>query len=248
MATPAKSVQIRDTATVCKVYEMMKIPAWAIKQGSTVNWKYQGDSLEDGKAELRSYCELLEENETAAIYTLCLYEDLEGKITDKTPADLSNNFRFIDTVACGGPGDHYGGTYGTMLAEVKQLRKELQDLKNQPPEEANKLGMIGELMEMEALQPIIMGVANKVADWIMSPAKGVGEMKRVSGVPPGAIAGPSPAFAGNWREEPRISAALDVLAGSLTDLPEVLEQLGRYAVNKPKQFSLYKQMLLRTKF
>jgi len=199
---------------------------------------------------LQEYCEVLVDNDSAAIYKFCLYEDLDGKINNKTGWNLSNNFRFKE-----GPGasygspEIYGGNYGQMLQELKELRKELNALKNQAPEE-HKLGMIGELMEMEALQPIIMGLANKAADWIMTPGKGVGELKRVSGVPLGTSLTPSPpplSSTWSWREDTRIGDALDTLAGTVEDLPVVLEQLARMAIKKPGQFKLYKTMLLSMK-
>jgi hypothetical protein len=247
MATPAKSVQIRDADSLCKIYERMDIPAWAIKQGNDVNWKYEGSDMSEGASQLRAYCEMLMDNETAAIYKLCLYEELEGKITDKTPVSLSNNFRFNDGASYGSP-DHYGGNYGAILGEVKELRKQLTEMKNQAPEE-NRLGIIGELMELEPMQPILMGVATKIADWIMTPGKGVGELKRVSGVPgaAGSAPIPSPGMVGNWRENPVICQSLDVLQGSVQDLPGLLEKLAAYAVKKPKQFEFYQTMLFKTK-
>ena len=247
MATPAKSVQIRDADSLCKMYARMAIPAWSIKQGGDINWKYEGELIEEGEAQLKAYCEMLMDNETAAIYKLCLYEDLEGKITEKTPVSLSNNFRFTDGAAYGSP-DHYGGGYGALLGEVKELRRVVNEMKNQAPED-NKLGIMGELMEHEALQPIFMGVATKIADWIMSPAKGVGELKRVSGVPGSAASVPtsSPAGVRSWREWPEITGAIDILNGHVEDLPAVLQKLALLASKKPIQFKLYKTMLLSMK-
>jgi hypothetical protein len=244
MATPSKSVQIRNADTLCKMYERMKIPCWGIKQGAALNWKYEGEALEDGETELRAYLEMLEENETAAIYTLCLYQDPPGgRITDKTPADLSNNFRLLDNQGTVGSAEKYGGGYGALLAEIKELKKELNALKNQEPE--NKLGVLGDLMEYEAFQPIMMGLATRAADWIMGAGK-VGELKRVSGIP--GISEPTgKAYAGDWRSDGRISVSLDQLAARCEDLPQLMEQLAVFAVNKPGQFNLYKKMLMSMK-
>lgn len=241
MATPAKSVQARDIPTLVKIYKNMGIPTWSVKQGSALCYKYIGEDIEEGGRQLEAYLDLLQDTESAAIYQLCLYEDFSGRLTDKTECDLSNNFRLNDNTASYGSPDHFGGGYGAILGEIKTMRKELNDLKNQQPEE-NKLGIIGEILEYESLQPIIMAIGNKCADWIMSPAKQVGELKRVSGVPPGA----TQAKTCNWREDKQIGEAMDVLA--LTgDLPEILAQLALLSRKKPTQFVFYKNYLLKMK-
>ncbi len=204
--------------------------------------------MEQGLAELRGFCQLIEENESAAIYKFCLYEDLQGnRINNKTPWDLSNNFRFKDSPSAYGSPEVYGGNYGAMLMELKEMRKELNALKNQEPAE-NELGMIGRIMENEALQPLIMGLVNKAADWIYSPAKGVGELKRVSGVP-NAAEPPSPSIEGvrNWREWPEITQAIDSL-NELEDLPALLQQLAKFQKTKPLLFKTYKGILMKMKF
>lgn len=244
MATPAKSVQAKDVETLVAIYKGMAIPAWSIKQGNALCYKYPGEDVTQGEQELRAYLQLLEDTESTAIYTLCQYEDPpDGKITDKTPCDLSNNFRLNHQAITYGSPDHYGGAMGQVFGELKKLREEVSALKNREDDPPNKLGIIGDILENEALQPLVMGIAGKVADWLI-PAKGVGELKRVSGVPG------MPAATGtfNWREDAKIGMAMDSLAECVKDLPDLLQQLAGYAKHKPVQFALYKKMLMSTKF
>jgi hypothetical protein len=235
MATPSKSVQFRDTQSVVKMYENMKVPSFGIKQNGALNFKYQGDDLVEGSAQLCAYLEMLTENESAAIYTLAIYEEPEGRITEKTPVDLSWNFRLRSEVA-GIPGEGYSGSYGQLLAEIRAMKKELADMKNAEPE--NKLGVIGEVMEMEAFQPILMAVGNKLADWLTGPEK-VGELKRVSGVP--GVASQKP----DWRDNIQAENALDRLNEKVDNLPDVLEQLAKMAENKPTTFNMYLKLFRR---
>ena len=243
MATPVKSVQFRDAESIVKNYHNMGIPAWGIKQGGALNFKYQGESLDDGASQLRAYIELLNENESAAIYTLCLYEDPDGKITEKTPADLSWNFRLRDQVSGFMPSEMYGGGYGAMIGEIKALRKEMEEIKKGAAPEDHKLGIMGEIMEMEAFQPILMAVGTRLADLVLPAAK-VGELKRVSGIPiQDEVASPPSAY--NWINDPAVTNALSRLQVRVTDLGAMLSKLADLAEQKPGLFAMYLKMFVR---
>lgn len=240
--TPSKAVQFRDVDSIVKMYEQMDIPTFGIKQNQALNFKYQGSSVQDGANQLRSFLDMLADSESAAIYTLALYEDSPTKLTEKTPVDLSWNFRLRDTVTGYVPGEAYGGVYGQLMGEVKQLKAQILAMQNKEPE--SKLGMIGEIMEMEAVQPLLLAIGTRIADFVM-PAKP--ELKRVSGVPglqekPAAIQSSKP-----WREDSAVLDALDRLSVKVKELPELLQKLAIMAESNPGKFAIYLAMFKKMK-
>lgn len=247
MATPTQSVQFRDGDSLAEFFKSQDMPAFAIKQKNTLNFKHQGDNMDEALTCLEAILQLILSNESAAIYTLCIYDDYGDKITDKTPCDLSVNFRLCEYAQAAGMGGIGGmSSSSELLREVRAMRVELNKLKAAPAEkEEHRLGLIGELLEMDATQPIVLALAGKVADWIgaigsptVSGSAGVGELKRVSGVP---------GWHGRWKEDATICNSIDVLADHLEDFPEVMAKLARIALNKPTTFSLFVGGLRRMK-
>ncbi len=220
----------------------MDIPAFGIKQNQALNFKYPGPSVQDGANQLRAFLDMLDDSESAAIYTLALYEDPPTRITEKTPVDLSWNFRLRDTVSGYRPGEAYGGVYGQLIGEVKQLKAQILELKNREPE--SKLGVIGEILEMEAVQPLLMAVGTRIADFVMPPSKP--ELKRVSGVPGMTEQQPLDVRI-EWRDNPTIIDAIERLSAREKDLPELLQQLASLAEKSPGKFALYVGMFKKMK-
>jgi hypothetical protein len=243
MATPVKSVQFRDADSIVQNYRNMEIPAFGIKQSGALNFKYQGNSMVDGAAQLSAYLGLLDDNESAAIYTLCLYEEPDGRITEKTPVDLSWNFRLRDQVSGFMPAEMYGGGFGQMIGEIRKLQKEWEDFKKKPAAEQNKLGVIGEVMEMEAFQPILMAIGTRIADLVM-PATKVGELKRVSGIRDTSDEPAAPPIP--WQEDPRVPEAIQRLSKKEPDIGGLLCHLAEFAETKPTMFNMYVKIFRRT--
>jgi hypothetical protein len=254
MATPAKSVQFRDIVSIVSTYKSMDIPCFAVKQGGAINWKYPrkevtgNETVEIGAEELLGFLELIEETQSAAIYTLALYEDIPGsRITEKTPVDLSWNFRLQDIPVSYMAGGHemYSGGTGRLLDEFRKMGARLEQLeKSLGEKQENPLGMIGELMEYEPLQPIIMALGSKIADLLTSASGGkVGELRRVSGVPTGYGNQADRADTEFDMNDPMIRNALFRLSKHLPDLPQALQQLAKLAEQKPAQFNFYVKML-----
>lgn len=217
-------------------YERQEIPAFGIKQKTMLCYKYEGDAMDEGMEELKWICSALINQRSPAVYTLCLYKKWVGdEITDKTPCSLSNNFRLTEPSGeLGAPGG------GDVAAQLREMREEIRQLREGAPAE-NKLGVIGEIMEMEAVQPLIMAVGAKIADWITGEGK-MGELKRVSGIP-----GISPAgMTTEWRTDAVIIDALDRLSKHVPDLPQVLKKLADTADNKPAKFKTYLAMFKMT--
>lgn len=243
MATPSKSVQFHSVDSVVQMYENMKIPAFGIKQNSALNYKYEGEDLELGAAQLRSFLDMLEDSQSAAIYTLALYEDAD-KIRESTPVDLSWNFRFRDNVAgFAGLGEHYAGGFGQLLGEVRELKKQVTALQTKE-EPQGSLGMIGEIMEIEALQPLLGAIGTRIADWVMGAGKPAAaeaaDVARISGIPGVSDA---PGMAAPWRQDLVLCDALDRLSMRVRDLPAIMKRLADMADEKPGKFNVYLSMI-----
>jgi hypothetical protein len=252
MATPAKSVQARDVDSVVEMYTKMGIPAFGIRQNGTMPFKYTGNSMEQGAAELQWILEKLEDSESAAIYQLAMFEN-PGKVNEKTPADLSIGFQLNEHTRGWLPHEQYKGSYGAVLGEIRELKKTIDALqKEKEAEPESKLGIVGEIMELEGVQPIVMAIGNRIADWVMGTGdKAVGELKRVSGIPgyepePPAANGQIPP-AGDWRTDIIVIGAIDRLADRVPDLGGLLTRLADLAEKKPGQFNLYAAMLRKMK-
>jgi hypothetical protein len=164
MATTAKSVQARDPESVVTFYNNREVPAFSIRQGNQLIYSYEGESLDEGAAELEQFIEqFVIKSRSAAIYTLCVHTGLKGPISNKTEYNGSINFRMFDYadmygVNQGGNSNHY--PYPQTQAVPAALESkingialglaELQKKMNTPSAKAepeSKLGMVGEIMD-----------------------------------------------------------------------------------------------------
>jgi hypothetical protein len=248
MATPAKSVQARDAESVIEMYRNMEIPAFGIRQGGALPFKYAGESMEEGEQKLKWFLDKLEESGSAAIYTLAIYEHPEKGINEGSKADASINFRLQENVMGYLPGEVYQGSIGAVLGELKELKKTVADLQlKKPAEPEGSLGVIGEIMELEPMQPILMAVGTRIADWLMGTGAKTGELKRVSGIP-GLESAMSDSQPGRpWQQDPAVLSALDRLGPLVPDLGGLLTKLADLAEEKPGLFNLYANMLRKLK-
>jgi hypothetical protein len=237
MATPVKTIQFRKPEDILEAYMEEGIPCFAIKQDKDINFRYTGDSMDEGREKLKKSLHYLKSNESAAIYKLCIYENVpEEGLTNETPYSMGCNFRFADNTV-GWVSEEYKGGYGDLLSQLKAMREELTQLKEGGP--PNKLGWIGDVMEMEAVQPIVMGIAQLIADKIY-PNK-VGEVARISGIPG------MEACMNNcelpWLQDEKIMQAITRLHAQVADLGMVLDKLAGIAEKNPKKFASYLKML-----
>lgn len=89
-----RSVQFKNVEDILTAYESRAVPCFAIFQDKQFLFKYIGDDLQEGMIQLETMVNAL--RQSAAIYTLAVYEDCNGKINNLTPYDGSFNFRFND--------------------------------------------------------------------------------------------------------------------------------------------------------
>lgn len=87
-----KSVQFNNVENVVGAYHLRQVPAFSIMQGNQFMVSYDGQDMDEGETLLREFCNMI--SQSAAIYTICVYEEFTGKINAKTPYHGSFNFRF----------------------------------------------------------------------------------------------------------------------------------------------------------
>ena len=172
----ASSVQFRDSESVLEAFRNLEIPSYALVHGSQIIFKYQDGDQEQAEELLAKWLDILKGNDSAAIYTLRIYEEIPGnaRITNKTPWHYSFNFRFLDQVMGMVPGSvpiAYGANglnlvkqFTDLQTQVKELQDrviELIDEKDEEQEEAKP--KIGEVLLNQAL-PHLMPVLARIVD------------------------------------------------------------------------------------
>lgn len=168
MAT-SRSVQFRNVNAVVTAYVNREVPAWSIWQGGQFMFKYEGNDIGEGTAMLEETLKVLQQS--AAIYTLKVYEDLgKGKIKNNTPDDGSFNFRFVED-----PYNVPGNANNELLTELRALKLQVEELQNAEPEpEDNPLGIVGHVLAMpgvsEAVATMVPALIGKIFGTNNSPA------------------------------------------------------------------------------
>jgi hypothetical protein len=230
MPTPSKSVQFSTVDAVIAAYENREVPAFAIWCGKQFLFKYEDSDIEQGKETLLEMLQLLQSNHSAAIYTLSVYEDLKGKIKDNTNYDGSFNFRFQEHAIGYLPGMP-GGTNAiqTELAALRLQVKKLQE-ENEGEEEENKLGIVGEILQHPAVEPVVPVLIGRLVDLLFpeEPAK----TARVAGINVSEVS-----------DNDKVREAITRLSESVPDLPDLLMKLAMISVKKPSSFKFYMSTL-----
>lgn len=156
-----RSVQFNHVENVINAYELRAIAAFSIYQGKQLLLKYEGESIEQGAALLNEFLPNL--SGSAAIYTLCIYEEFEGRINDKTPYHGSYNFKFIENT----PSYNQSSTMlQSVESKINALSEKLDRLEverelNVDSDSAlNGMDRIGAILShplIERLIPVVMG-------------------------------------------------------------------------------------------
>lgn len=251
MPTLSKSVHFRGEEQVIEAYKNRGVPAFALWQDKQFLFKYEGCKIDEGVEFLSTWIDMLVANQSSAIYTVCVYEDLKPgqKIKDKTPYDGSFNFRLFDNASGYLPPQQFqqyqqqGGNVKVLLDKMNAQQSEIERLKMiiegaaGDDSDEDSLGMVGKILEHPvlgpALQPLIQRLGGSIADLIVGKGNETGDgqpiqMRRISGIE---------------ISDQRLSDAIEKLQQYVEDLPMVLEKLALIAEKQPKQFAFYKQML-----
>lgn len=154
------SVQFRNIDSVLMAYRDRDVPAWAMFQGKQFLFSYSGSDIIEGEEYLRKILEMI--SESAAIYTICIYEDLPtGKIKSNTPHDGSFNFRLNEYEPSQRMISGVSSNYA-LEKKVEDLSNKLDMLLNEeeePEQENNLIGQINQIMEIPGVKELAMSIA-----------------------------------------------------------------------------------------
>lgn len=243
------NVQFTNKDDVIEAYKKMKVAPFAIWCGKAMNFSCAGDDAEC-LATLVDYLEMLDRQELAAFYTLCVYDELGSgeHITNKTPYSASFNFRLAESSAGIkrlGDGGLGGMTVGNlykqwekeklMLDELKALRMEVQELKDggEVVEEMDDygLGKIGKILQHPQIGPMAQQLVSGIIGWLNNSRPGTQQVPAVqepgrviSGVPPAAD---------------QLATALGILNKAYPDFPDLLNKLATMQQKNPAQLGMY---------
>jgi len=221
MATPVKSVQFREAEDILQAYQENNVPAFAIFHNDSLIHKFLGDGLDEGCELLAKWLAKLENS--AAIYTLKIYEQLpdKGSIRSNTPYDGSFNFRFREYDATGSSSK----ADPKILELLTRMDARLTELEEDEEEEDNKpgaLGFVTQLLEVPEIKNIALGVISGILQNV------VGSLKL-----------PQPAAVGNVTTDP-LQEALSILA---KNDPKIIEHLQKLAALSEQNKPMFKMLL-----
>lgn len=221
MAT-TRSVQFRNTASVVHAYQSREVAPWSIWQGSQFMFKYEGADINEGVAVLEDHLKCL--SQSAAIYTLKIYEDLGkgNKIKSNTPDDGSFNFRFQDEPYGSGNGMS-NPALNEVLTELRTLKVAVADLQSEEPaEDENPLGIVGHVLAIPGMSDIVAGLLGKMIGTQISAPAGP---QAIAGIPGGPITSLSEALTVLTERDPLFEEHLIKLATIARDNPERFNQV-----------------------
>lgn len=219
MSTPARSVQFRNPGDVLTAFESRNVADFSIWQGKQFMFKYEGGDIGEGSTTLQDLLNVL--GQSAAIYTLRVYEDLNGaKIKSNTPDDGSFNFRLLDETA---GMQHYNNNNG-LQSEVNALKLKIAELEEERDEEpgGDSLGALGEILQHPVVQQFMPEIIAYIKGSPPVPAK-------IAGVP--------------TDPNQKIQEALFILNGADVNFSDHLYKLATIARTNPAQFKMLLGML-----
>jgi len=156
-----RSVQFQNIESVIHAYGLRCVAAFSIYQGKQLLLKYEGTEIEEGAELLNQFLPML--SNSAAIYTLCIYEEYAGKINDKTPYHGSYNFRFSENTGGYNQSNNVLQSVQLQLAAMDEKLTRLEtdkDLSGSEDPTLNGMDRIGQILShplVERLLPVIMG-------------------------------------------------------------------------------------------
>jgi len=123
-----RNIQVYGPDAVVECYKNNKIPNWAVVCEKNVNAKYVDGDCEEGGEMLQQYLEMLKKYDSAATYSLRLYEDVDKGIRSNTPYDIAFNFSLRDKDEPAA-GSNLPMVQGVNTSTLTVLLREISDLK-----------------------------------------------------------------------------------------------------------------------
>lgn len=245
----ASNVQFIGTDQVIRAFEARNIDIWSIWCGKEYHIK--GNGVE----ELKAYLDMIAESQTAATYTLKVYEDLTDikEVKSNTPHDGSFNFKLFSVYDQPGRtgiiGRHYGypSRDDIVLQKLQEFDTKLNLLaagpEIDPEEETIEKAVLGMIQEPSKLHEFFQALQQGKNLLMGHPVEmgSIGSVFKAGQTKPGssAAAGQAPQNLSQQSSEEigqRIATALDILEQNDPQLVEHLEKLAIMAQNNPVQF------------
>lgn len=232
-----KSVQFNNSENIVAAYQLRAVPAFSIYQGKQLMIKYEGSSLDEGSDLLAQFIDMLQNS--AAIYTLCVYEEYQGKINDKTPYHGSWNFRFNDQ------------TNFQQVSGISGLQQQLSQMNNKI--EQLSRDRIEDELDQESEEDQVTSTMDKIAGFLSHPvvekffpvilaALQPGSQKEMT-MQPAALAGIAESSQQEIADQgeavnhdEKLSEAVLNMIQAAPESYQALIQLGDLAKNNPKKF------------
>lgn len=181
----SSSVQFYGLPAVLLAYKNRDVDAWSLWQNKQFLFRGIGyDALE-------GYLNMLSEAGSGAVYTIKVYDDIEEekKIKESTQADGSFNFRFSheSEYIPGQVGRHPIGTarqndYAVLIGKIEALERKLSEREEEEPE--SKLGIIGEILEHPAMQPMLPKLVDMLGAFLTGGVKAADPNQAAINYPP----------------------------------------------------------------
>ncbi len=231
----SSSVQFKGIDNVLSAFENRNVPAWSLWQGRQFLFKHEGNDLKESADSLHQILDQLNES-TNAIYTLKVYEDWNGgRIKNNTPDDGSFNFK-LNAEGQEITLSQYGKVngMGAISERLAAIEERLTDKEEEEPK--SKFGMIGDILNDEALGPIVAPILTGLLQKILTPVKRTESGQATTQQPTQNDFMRPAAIAGIEEYEQTLSEAIAILRKADPKLPEHLTKLAKMSQEDPGSF------------
>ena len=224
------SVQFYGADNVIQAAENFRCPAWAIFINGRMFTKFEGTDMTQSIEALAQYLDMLEASNSAGIYTIKFFEVEDGKPIKLNEKSVCNGGSFNFKLISDEQRTERGMAIGSSMHEIRELRKEIEELKKLREEE--------EAAEPETLGSVLLDLVKRPDQLVQlfSLVK-MATGQPISTLP--SISAPAMPVSTDAEEEriQRIGNALNELENADPRLPEHLEKLAALAKTNPGQFS-----------
>jgi len=222
----SKAVQFNSVDNILNAYQLRSVAPFSIFCGNQLNFKYEGDSMEEGSTQLENYLQMIAGS--AAIYSLCVYEEFDGKINVKTPYHGSFNFRLNNATDF----QQVSGI-GAIALQLKQMDEKIEKLQRESIADelegdetpgTETLDMIGSILMhpvVEKLLPVFMSALN------------IPQLQNQNQLQPAAISGiPAETLPADLLQ------AVAAMVAAVPESKDALISLGNIAETNPQKFKM----------
>jgi hypothetical protein len=244
-----QGIQARGKTAIMRLYDNAHVIAWSVCYGKNVNMKYAGQDENDARNTLDAFLDQLEASESAAVYTLRLYEQLpKGAIIKySTEPDYAFNFLIVEDEP-----PRYGRNRD-LIDRITKLEAENNLLKNRieaggddgDEEDRSLGGIISGLLDDERIKTWIKEKAIGWADKMLSapPINQANVIPMNQGpAKVGAVKDTDP-YLVNEEQQVKIQQAIETLARLDPNLGDNLLKIAKIAENDPVKYNMFSKML-----